>query len=104
MGPGLDAVPSMDRMQVSDSTHRAGLQLRSAAGQVSRTNTHTGPGWFCKNSTYHSKTPLVLQSQNIEQNTPGRVGFAKTVHSIQKRHWFCNRRTSSNAHRAGLQL
>ena len=42
---------------------------------------------------FHAPTPI-----------PRRVGFAITLHTEQKRYWFCNRGTSSNARRDALQL
>jgi hypothetical protein len=75
MGPVLDGVAPVGESIEQHSPSRFATAIR--CGPFSRSthagSTHAGPGCFCKNSTCHAKTLLVLQSQNIEQHTPGRV-------------------------------
>jgi len=97
----------------SSDTHRAGLQLRSAAGRYSMQFTRwirCRPWFRCDHRfrawlEFHraiDTQPTVLQSRYIMQQNA--TGFAIAVHHATKRHRFCNRGTSSDTHRAGLQL
>jgi len=109
-GPGLDAVPSMDRCEPGPIEQR--IPGRGCSCDPRGRDSMQFPRWIeCEPGPIEQRTPgrgcscdPLRAGFHAPTPIPRRVGFAITPHTKQKRYWFCNRGTSSNARRDALQL